>query len=863
MLDLKKYSIPIQLPAMKTKKSRNHISGVIIAISVLLITGMNAKAQLTQVENLFGKYSISVDGCENNSGSGIGGSCPITINKPVGAYLYKAYLLASQCPIDTGPFSFTTPLRVNTTNNYAGSIAPALLTFATSGSSSQLKTRYDNVTTALSALLNGLPTGANTLYLIPDDNQPNDAGGIGLEGRALLVIWNDPNGSDKVISVALGSTTSLPATTLSVNTPPLNIAAANSTAIAGLGISFSLGDAQQENNFTVNSTLITTHAGGYDDASGSLDNGMLFTIGDDADALGLYSEKYDIKSALVNASTSYNVTFENVQGHEYDYFSVYYSVVSDAFQSGTLTGTLYTDANTNFIFDAGETGLPANITVDLYRDIDGTPGLNTATDQLVATTVTNASGEYTFTNITVNNNYIIQVNTADPDIPPALAIETTNPVLNVAVNNAATSTVDFGFAPPCAPAVNFNSNAAICLGQTYQLPWGPIVNTTGMYADTIRTVDNDCDSIITSVNLSVFSPTLINTEPHICPGQTYQLPWGQVVNTAGMYADTIRSQASCDSIIKTVHLIIDQVSLLNTEVHICPGQTYQLPSGTIVSIEGIYPDTLRSLASCDSIINNFHLVIDRASFLNTEVHICPGQIYHLPSGTVVSIEGIYIDTLRSQASCDSIINTISLMIDHAVSVSTEGQICSNQSYQLPSGAIVTAAGQYIDTLRSQAFCDSIISNIHLIVNAFSSSTHIDSIYEGQPYVLPSGITVNSAGTYQSVLVNSLGCDSIITTTLTPRKTLDECITRRNAITPNGDGINDYWILYRYRCFKKLAVDIYNRYGSPVYHSDDYQNDWNGKYKNKELPDGTYYYILNITTYDGKVHVFRDNVTILR
>ncbi|MFT3908738.1 MAG: gliding motility-associated C-terminal domain-containing protein [Ferruginibacter sp.] len=190
-------------------------------------------------------------------------------------------------------------------------------------------------------------------------------------------------------------------------------------------------------------------------------------------------------------------------------------------------------------------------------------------------------------------------------------------------------------------------------------------------------------------------------------------------------------------------------------------------------------------------------------------------------------------------------------------------ICENQSYQLPSGISVNMEGVYSDTLRNQASCDSIINTIYLSVNDHSHTNITDSIYTGQTYVLPSGETVNSTGTYQSVLTNSQGCDSVITTTLMLRKIIDECITIKNAFTPNGDGINDYWELYRYNCFKKLEVNVYNRYGSLVYHSDDYKNDWSGKYKNKELPDGTYYYVVKVTSYDGRQHVFKNNVTILR
>jgi gliding motility-associated-like protein len=258
-----------------------------------------------------------------------------------------------------------------------------------------------------------------------------------------------------------------------------------------------------------------------------------------------------------------------------------------------------------------------------------------------------------------------------------------------------------------------------------------------------------------------------------------------------------------------------------------------------------------------------NLSILHVGYANSSVQICAGQTYQLPSGAMVNAAGIYQDTVRSVHACDSIITTINLSVFPVSHVNSSAEICSNQTYQLPSGAIVNAAGFYQDTIKAVGSCDSIINTIHLLVNDVSSYSIIDSIYEAEPYVLPWGQTINTTGVYQATLTNSLGCDSVITVTLKPRTQLSSCITLTSAFTPNGDGINDHWILYKYNCFKKLEVSVYNRYGSLVYHSDDYKNDWTGKYKNKELPDGTYYYIVKLYKYDDHLQVFKNNLTILR
>jgi gliding motility-associated-like protein len=69
-----------------------------------------------------------------------------------------------------------------------------------------------------------------------------------------------------------------------------------------------------------------------------------------------------------------------------------------------------------------------------------------------------------------------------------------------------------------------------------------------------------------------------------------------------------------------------------------------------------------------------------------------------------------------------------------------------------------------------------------------------------------------------------------------------------AITPNGDGINDTWMIYNIENHPNNSVRVFNRWGSEVFFARGYQNNWNGAYKNNNqpLPDaGSYYYQLDL------------------
>jgi gliding motility-associated-like protein len=83
----------------------------------------------------------------------------------------------------------------------------------------------------------------------------------------------------------------------------------------------------------------------------------------------------------------------------------------------------------------------------------------------------------------------------------------------------------------------------------------------------------------------------------------------------------------------------------------------------------------------------------------------------------------------------------------------------------------------------------------------------------------------------------------------PGEGLDSCIVVHNVITPNGDGLNDTWIIDCIENFPDNNVQIFNRWGDKVNNFTHYDNTaqvWKGtNYDGKLLPDGTYYYVLQI------------------
>ena len=73
----------------------------------------------------------------------------------------------------------------------------------------------------------------------------------------------------------------------------------------------------------------------------------------------------------------------------------------------------------------------------------------------------------------------------------------------------------------------------------------------------------------------------------------------------------------------------------------------------------------------------------------------------------------------------------------------------------------------------------------------------------------------------------------------------------NGFSPDGDGINDLFVIRGIENYPECKFTVYNRWGNVVYSKNGYKNDWDGKSSSSELkigesivPRGTYYYVFD-------------------
>jgi len=80
----------------------------------------------------------------------------------------------------------------------------------------------------------------------------------------------------------------------------------------------------------------------------------------------------------------------------------------------------------------------------------------------------------------------------------------------------------------------------------------------------------------------------------------------------------------------------------------------------------------------------------------------------------------------------------------------------------------------------------------------------------------------------------------------------------NVITPNGDGVNDRFLIENLEILSLAKLQIYNRWGRLVYESEQYKNDWDAN----SVSGGTYFYTLEIQYINGIIKNYSGTITVI-
>lgn len=120
------------------------------------------------------------------------------------------------------------------------------------------------------------------------------------------------------------------------------------------------------------------------------------------------------------------------------------------------------------------------------------------------------------------------------------------------------------------------------------------------------------------------------------------------------------------------------------------------------------------------------------------------------------------------------------------------------------------------------------------------------------------ITGLSQGVYTFTLTDNAGC-SLETNTVFLIDDNAECLKIPNAFSPNGDGINETWIIENIENYPWAVIQVFNRWGQLMFEGKGNAAPWDGTWNGKIVPTGGYIYtvdLLNGTRYCGIVSVIQ-------
>lgn len=300
---------------------------------------------------------------------------------------------------------------------------------------------------------------------------------------------------------------------------------------------------------------------------------------------------------------------------------------------------------------------------------------------------------------------------------------------------------------------------------------------SGTYYDTIYSV-RGCDSAIKIV-LTIKKSSAKSIKVRAC--KSYTVPSGLKTYTAsGIYTDILTNSMGCDSVI-TINLRLGPDSTWS-KVSVC--DFFVTPhSKRTYNKTGIYRDTLKNYIGCDSILF-YDVQVLKATLKKVAISFCRSTT--LPSnGLKVTDPGVYFDTLINSVGCDSVIEyqlvskqTISNFNDFA---------CG--SYLSATGKLYTKSGFYKDTLVNYRGCDSIINLNLTVITSTYGSVNLSGCRKVRS--LSRKYWYYRSGVYLDTIMNTEGCDSIVSQNITISQLNDSVVVAADTIFAKFNPLYQY------------------------------------------------------------------------
>ena len=307
---------------------------------------------------------------------------------------------------------------------------------------------------------------------------------------------------------------------------------------------------------------------------------------------------------------------------------------------------------------------------------------------------------------------------------------------------------------------------------------------------------------------------------------------------------------------------------------------------------GTYTHLVLNVMGCDSIIITLNLTISRI-LNNVTANICQGEFY-MAGGIQQIKSGVYYDTLKTAAGCDSVIITnLTVQEKPKPVLGADRNICEGQSIILDPGKFetylwqdlsttrqhtVTKPGTYLVTVTNTFNCKAsarvIIRNIakqpanFLPYDQDLCSGNVLKInvpgyktYSWNTGASARNIDIRTAGNYYLTVTSFDNC--VGTDTITVREINCIPIGIPNSFTPNNDGRNDHFNPTINTEIQDYQLRIYNRVGQLIFQTRDHTTGWDGRFKGQQQSSDNYIYQVSFRNMEGKRFEYKGSLLLIR
>ncbi len=276
---------------------------------------------------------------------------------------------------------------------------------------------------------------------------------------------------------------------------------------------------------------------------------------------------------------------------------------------------------------------------------------------------------------------------------------------------------------------------------------GNTITESGEYTSSLIS-SLGCDSLVT-VNLTINLSTTFEEDVSECSEYFWETS-GETYTEAGTYTTMLATVAGCDSLV-TLNLELLEEEILE-ETSVCDSLVWNVNGQTYFET-GVYEELFTNTANCDS-LRVLELEVRSSTSSDINESSCESYFWD-DANQEYFISGSYQTIITNTAGCDSTITLDLEILEPSVGEINESA-CSDFTWDV-NGQTYSTSGSYEGILENMAGCDSVVT-LNLEIQEESHTTETAACFEYLWDV--NGTTYDESGTFSEVFTNTFGCDSV-------------------------------------------------------------------------------------------------------